>query len=374
MVLPMKTVQAAYDSLVAEAPSFGPGNGVGRIVLLPGDHDVQSGLVLRWDKTVELVGLRGGHGGPTPKSGARIVSSSSTVTEMILTGSLAHVTYGNRFRDLAFGINPAVNTALTAVIRAAANDHLDVQGCAADTLAWQAQHLDCAFIVQDPGGSAQDSAWARIRDNQCARVALYKASPGTNFNRSIIDGNVCFYNGPRPMVHLEGDWLAGTVSGNNLEGSATAVRCDAATADHNVFVGNAGESADATNPFYVINGAHQGSLFIGGHCTAGAGNGVWIQFGVSTFGNTVLGDFSVRGVTGYKRKFVDLSTYKSNTLVGTFGLLPKTREAAGMTRLADYHFASTPDDGTFGFVRDTTTNRTYLTARFAGAWRSVEMT
>ena len=61
----MKTIQAAYDDVVssAEADYTQDGNGVlasGRIHLMPGDHQVGTGVVFEGGRAVEITGTLSG--------------------------------------------------------------------------------------------------------------------------------------------------------------------------------------------------------------------------------------------------------------------------------------------------------------------------
>jgi len=382
-----RTIQAAYDDLVASAetrfPSFPLEMGVGRIYLLPGDHDVGTGLVIRWDRPVEMFGFRGGEGKSwtrTPGMPARIVSSSSDATALVTAGSVEQISYGNRFEDILFAVDPAVNTSLTACLRAIANDFLIVEHCGFDMARGPDDPTQNFHAIHaQPGTMAQkDAAWHRITHNNCNRLALYHAGDGAgstrgNFNRSEISSNIVFYKGDRPMIWLEDDWMQGTVAFNNLEGPAIAVQCDSTVADHNLFLQNGGESPNSTHPYYVINGGHQGSMFIGGQCFAQDGGvGTWIAFGSSTWGNIVMnGEASLSGKPGFKYLVSDPSG--KNVLMNHAGIRPRVKVNATSQSLADYDFELVPDDGAWGFTYNTAEQRAYLNFRANGTWKKVAL-
>ena len=374
-----KTIQAAYDDLVAVATAnytaLTSQLGVGRIQLGPGDHDVGTGLIIDQRWPVEIVGTRSGWGNWTARnSSTRIYSSSAAAVQLILTGSTTAVTQGNRFVDLCFIPNTSVNTALTACIRTQANTHLWIERCAFETFDHATTWSGYA-IEMHPGVSAQDNAWHRIVGCACARMPFYKAVTGSNFNRSLIGWNAVAYTGALAAVHFQGDWLGGTVIANSIEGACPAFVLDAGLADSNVFLGNSGEQNDANlYPYYDVNSSADGNIFIGGFCTNPGQTGTWIDFASTTAQNVVINpNVTIAGTSGYKRKFTDNTAKKSNFLFAQYGLAPKLTEGAGKTALVDSDWHVTPENGAWGFVRNTSDDVLRLSVRANGTWRQVAL-
>lgn len=379
---PKATIQAAYNALKTYAnanftQSNAAGMGVGRIQLLPGDHDVGTGVVIDQNRTVEIEGaLSGWRGLTVSNTASRVISNSSSATALITLGSQSAVTYGNVIRKICFVVNPAVNTSLTACVRAQAHDYFEMTDCAGYTT--DGTNRDIPLLEQNPGGSAQDNAWCRFLQNSTTGLPLYYAKSGTNFNRSLIGWNVCqFGSGATyPMIWLEGDWVNGLVVSNNLEGGASGphVRVGSAShgADFNVFLENAGEASTNTYPFYdVIHGGH--NRFIGGSCTA-SGIGVWIAFsGANSFQNEVFGPYDYTGFTNFKRQITDVSTYPaSNILHGRNGRIMYTKQNANPPAFSGSDFVSTPADGSIiGMTRNTNTGEARVWFVLGGAFHYV---
>ncbi len=383
----MKTIQAAYNDLVtvsdAEYTATGNGKPVGQIILLPGDHDVGTGVVIDYLHPVEIVGPRYGWGRPQSHadwSSARIYSSSAAATEFILTGSTSHVTYGNTFRGLTFSVNTSVNTALVACIKTQANDYLQVLDCHADTLDGSTE-TGVVFLYMHQGGSARDNAWFLVAGNTVARVALIQLGDGTgqggNFNRGVIRENIVFYNGSlQGMVMFRDAVQLTCVMNNNLESGAKAVYLGTSgSCANNLFMNNGGETSSTTlNPYYHFDGSHKGNVIIGGSCSQGGSLfGIFAQFETNSFNNILIGQFDYVGESGTKRKLVDNSTYKNRVLNWRSGYLPLTKTGTAPT-ISDSDFSTTPTDGVFGFTYGSTGPVYKLWARMNGTWKSVALT
>ena len=245
-----KTIQAAYNALKTEAnatyTAIGSYLGVGRIHLLPGNQDVGTGVTIDGQRPVEIYGTKSGLGGHGQGTSASIVmSSSGAITEFFKISHSAAVGRGCRFYDVAFSVDPAVNTSLTKCIYAISQDYLDVRECAADTSDHSTTLSTVTFVWQEQDAAAGDNAWMMLDHNDVARMQMYKASTtggGTNFNRSVIAYNLGTFDGSVPMIHLQANFRAGTIIGNDLEGTATQIEIDANFADANVLINNSGES------------------------------------------------------------------------------------------------------------------------------------
>ena len=386
-----KTIPAAYNALKAAASagytpaSEGSTTGVlavGRIVLAPGDHDIGAGLAITNTAPVEIVGSRsGGYGYRPQNSSSRIISSSATATEFIKTGDGTKVVYGCKFDGITFVVNPSTNTALTACIRAQCNDNLNVVNCAGMTS--DSSNQPIPLLEQNPGSmGTPDQAWLRLLNNNTSGLTLYHALPGGNLNRSIIGWNQVEYgtgSGVYPIIWLEGNFWAGIVIGNNLEGGAANDHCTLGSASYSVtetvFINNSGESGNGTYPFYhVVNGAM--NTFIGGYCTATNGdNGIWIQFDTNGYGGNQVYNPRVTkaGQTSYKRRYVDNSSYQaSNQLYGRNGRILYEKSTAGAA-FTSSDFPTTPSDGELlGVTHDTTTGENRLWMYINGTYVSVE--
>ncbi len=383
-----KTIQAAYNELkttaAANYTAFGTSLGVGRICLLPGDHDVGTHFLVDSTRPVELIGMRQGYNShATPNSGSRIVTSSSAATEMIrIVGTANAVGRGMTIQNCAFIIDQTNNSSLGKVIYATNMDNLHILSNSVTTLD-NSTNLSCVFVWQEYGGPSADNAWFRIIDNHVSRVSLWKAATNvtaTGFNRGSVLYNECFYGGTLPMLHLDADVWSSTFAFNNFEGAAIAVQLGPnGNVDRNVFINNGGEgsgaaSADSANPYYEIL-VGSGSHFIGGYCFLSAGtNGIWIRFATNAYNNTVYGPYDATGQAGKKGKLIDNSTYGNTVVDPRFGTLARRIKTGTAPTIGDSDFASTPPDGVWGLTHGSTGPVDKFWARVNGAWKSVALT
>ena len=368
-----KTIAAAYSALttiaLAHFTAVGGRIDSGTIILLPGDHDVGTGLVLDYRYRITLQGtLSGGVADPAvgiTNSGSRIVSSSSSATALILIGSTSNVTYGNRICDVGFVVNPAVNTSLTACVRVQATDYFQMERCQGITSDSSQQNV--YLLEQNPGGSAQDNAWVRFLNNNTNGLPLYYAPTGTNFNRGFLGYNVAQFGGAGatvPMIWLQGDWASGIVMGNNLEGGLNAphLQVDAGAATNNLYLNNAGESNNTGGTsFYQFNGGS--GIVIGGDCTYHAGSiGTWATMASNAYPYTIYSiNADYTGLASYKRKIVNNATYPArNQVYGKDGriLWQKVGNAPTFSS-SDFPGGTLPADGTMIGVTHDTTGATY---------------
>ena len=384
-MLAKKTIQAAYDDLqtVSGATYTAWLTGmlpVGRIILMPGDHDVGSGFQGDYLSPVEIVGMHGGSGNQPTNATSRVVSSLSPgPAELFRFGSVASATElcrGNYVRDVSFMVTLATNTALTACIRAQQNPFLHIQGCIFSTHNGQGS-TDAYAIEQSSGAGNVDNAWMRILNNRSTRFGLYRATGGTNYNRGTIDSNLCFWDGgpsARAMIWLESDVLGCTVSSNNLEGTAVAIRLTSNSADKNFFINNAGEDMGGGTPtFYDFAGSQQQNIVIGGNCSSTGVIGTWITFGTNAHSNTVIGNCDFVGVTGFKQKIVDNSTLK-NVYINPNGARVPVKSGAGVstTSDADASFGfGTPMDGQQRILHNTSDGVSRIATRINATWKYV---
>lgn len=388
-----KTIQHGYNQLesaaVAGYTAGSNGQGIGRLTLLPGAHDVGTHLAVAYNYPVEIDGrLSGGipytfAGGATPTQ-ATIMSSSAAGTELIVIGDSSSPTNslskGTRIRDVAFVAAPG-NTDLTALVRSYATDYLELeraQGYTSD-----GSTISVPLLEQAPGAGSQDNAWLRMRDCKTDHVALYRCLPGTNFNRSRIDGCVVQFGGSIPMIDLEGDWWNGIVIGNNLEGGAGAAHVSVGNSSpshicySNQFIGNAGESSSSTYPFYDFIAAKR-NIVMGGDCTAtDGGSGVWVNLHANSYQNTIINPWaSYAGTAGFKRKISDSSGYPAETILHNhLGRIAYEKSASGVSiTTSDFVSGSVPDDGSGPWVtHDSTSGETRMWMVINGAFVSVEL-
>lgn len=381
-----KTIAAAYSYLKTYALanySLSPLGvlGVGTINLLPGDHDVGSGLAVDYRYPVDIIGSRAGAWGYRPGSSAsRIVSSSAAATEFIKTGDASNITYGNRIHGVTFLVTVATNTALTACVRAQDNDYFNMDGNVGMTDT--AANKDIPLLEQHSGAASNpDNAWLRFTNNSTSGLPLYHAdATGGNYNRSLIGWNVCqFGSGATyPMLWLEGSFAASVVIMNNLEGGASGPHCmvgsSSKAADNNLFLGNAGEAGTTTYPFYqVVRGS--ANQFIGGWCSSSA-VGTWIQFDTNGYGDNEVYNprVSKAGTSGFKQKYVDNSSFPAaNRLYGKGGRVYPVKTGTG-AKFSDSDFpgAVTPADGTInGLTYDPTARQHALSFTNNSAYKRI---
>jgi hypothetical protein len=208
-------------------------------------------------------------------------------------------------------------------------------------------------------------------------MQFYKAITGAggNYNRIVIERNKCSYNHATTATMVVGaDWRMGSISFNQLEGSATQI--SASNADGNVFIANSGESSNSTNPFIDFTAfTHSNIVMMGQVSTGDASIGTYIQLGTQTHSNIVIGG-SVVGQAGYKYKYIDNATANGlNRFFGSdYGFPGRYVSSAGKTNLADSDFRTAPPNGATGTAHNTTDGKSYLCTRANGTWKSVEVT
>lgn len=382
---PYATIAHAYTALITAATAnYTAVNGelgVGRINLLPGDHDIAGGLLMDYKYPVELIGQRSGrHSQYMMNSAARIKSSSATATYFFRMHG-TNVGYGWVFRDISFVVDQTVNTSLVSIINPDSIDDFVVENCSFDTVdnvtnlsVWCIKHEN---TIAPPTG---DAAWFRIRYNRYSRMPLYYSVSGGNYNRFRIHDNVGFYGGSLPHVRLAGSCNGGLVDGNNFEGTATAVEIGpTGTLTQCTFLNNSGEdsSTPPTNPFYDFTGSISQVIILGGVCSVAGGTGaagIFARFGTSAYNNLVIGPYDTNGVAGYKRKIVDNSASNGNRLINlNSGPVLKTKKVAGAATISDADFAPAPIDGTIALAVNTATGATALWARANGVWKSTTL-
>lgn len=313
-----KTIAAAYAALKATAISrYGSGiRAVGRIVLMPGSHDVGAGVPFQNDYAVEIVGMwKARRGNYVFASEPKVVSSSSSATSFFSTDGGAgtgSITGGFTFRDFGIEINHSVNTALAQAFLFDGVDYFVVDSISADTND-HATHLNLPLVRQVETKLNSDSAWGRLSNCVVARMGLYDYPdhPGGNGNMVRIEGNVAAYNAPGSLaiISLVGAFWGGYVANNYLQGNAVAIQVGGGTRSvpkRCLFLNNTGEdNTTPSKPFYKF-----GSNFPEGHIIvdpgwATAGDiGTLIDFDSSATGNLAIVNGDYVGVSGYKRKIV----------------------------------------------------------------------
>jgi hypothetical protein len=383
-----KTIQAAYTELRTTAmanysPDVNGLTAVGRIEVLPGDHDVGAGILIRPLEPVHIRGTRGGLGGHYgSESVSRLVSSSSAGTEFIKVqnSTATLVGYGCVFEELVFSVLHGTNTALTSIIQFYNTDFPLVRRCAffSDTGA----SLTCpAVYVQSAGGNA-DSAWGRIIDCNSVRMPLALFGTGVNYNSWVVRDNVGFYSGSAPWVQLQGDFFHSTCQDNYMEGTSIAFQLDSDTTDHSTFLNNSGESADNTNPYYKVTGSVQNCQFIGGITTVGDNSiGTYLtNTNVNASGNIILAPVTTTGTAGKKNKFADSgpSTFGYTIWHPGAGIPVKYKSGSGTLTIADADFSTgalTPL-GTLGATFSSTgpTYKIWIKVATSDVWKSVAVT
>lgn len=376
----METIQAAYDDLYTVANAnytdLSGYLGLGKIILLPGDHDVGDGIAMSLYNGVEFVGTRSGaQHYVSQDSSSRIISSSSTATEffkMYQTGA-GTVGRGFRFTDIGFRISSTTNTSLTSVLYVSGMNNFQVERCSFANA--QSTATTVWAILHESMG---DISWARIFNNNCGHMPFYKATPaaggGANMNRNAIMHNVCFYGGSEPIIHLNGEWAFGTVAYNTLEGPTgnAAVLVDNSNADWNTFIENCGEGGGATYPFYQFDGGNN-NIIIGGMCKAEGGTtGIFAQFATGAFSNTIIANVDYTGQAGYMRKVVDSSTYGNRIVDARWG--PKLKYKTGTSpsfTTSDFNGTLPPNGTLAGITYNTSSGVNLLWFVSNGAFASI---
>jgi hypothetical protein len=380
---PKASIQDAYDDLKAYAGANKTGQsgtrwGAGRVVLLPGDHDVGAGVVLDSAYSCEFVGFRSGFGHHfTQNFASRVLTTNSSCTSLISWGSDNFITRGMRFRDIGFVLGYGGSYALTSAIEAKATDYLFVDDCSFTTTDGNQSSESIYGVSLIIGTTANDCAWGRIRGCAAGGVGLLKCSSDMgNHNGWTIDQNHCFFNGSVPCIDLSGSGSGGVVSNNYVTG--TAPFCQIGDRDGWVFICNEGEST-ADVPFYEYTGAAQGCVIIGGKCTLPSVNGTFVLYShASAHSNHVIGgQFTVAGSTGMKQKVTDSTPTFKNVLSSTAGpVVRRIVSGAGKTRLADSDFPTSTNtpDGTYGVAVNTSDSKRYWCVRQNATWYGVEVT
>jgi hypothetical protein len=377
------TIQFAYDDLVtvSEATYTGQSGtrwGSGRIFLLPGDHDVGTGLVLDAHNSVEIVGMRQGFGHHFAQDfESRVLTTNSSATSLISWGEDNFICRGMRFRDVAFVLGYGASYALTSAIQAKATDYLFIDDCSFTTTDGNQSNESIYAVSLIIGTTANDMAWGRMQGCAVGGVGLLKCSSDMgNHNGWTINQNHCFFNGTDPCIDLSGSGSGGVVAGNYVTG--TAPFCEIGDRDGWAFICNEGEST-ADVPFYEYTGAAQGCVIVGGKCTLPGTNGTWVLYShASAHSNWVLGgQFTAAGSTGMKQKVTDSTPTFKNILSSTSGhQVRRIVSGAGKTRLADTDFpaGSNTPDGTYGVAVNTSDSKRYWCVRQNATWYGVEVT
>lgn len=344
-----KTIAAAYTDLKTDAAASytvsGGRLGVGRIQLLPGDHDVGTGFVMDYNRPVELVGTRSGQRSHNPENSAsRIVSSSAAATSFVrCDGGANNIARGMVVQDIAFRMDHTVNTALTSCIYAKRVGYLTVERCSFTNADGTTNTSVIAVLHDDATDSTGEAGWFRIRDNRVSRMSLYKstcgASIGGNFNRARISDNVVFYGGSNPMIHIDANTNALLCDGNNLEGTATGIQIGPNGAyTENIFMNNSGEDSanPPTNPFYNLSATVSQQLILGGICSSPQNvvgtPGTWVNFGANAYRNIVMGVLDFTAVTTTHKRYVSETSFADkNYLITTAAATPSYTVTNGST-------------------------------------------
>lgn len=347
-----KTIQAAYDDLKAAAggsyTAEGGRLGVGTIVLLPGVHDVGTGVLIDWDRPVAIKGTRSGPRDHAPQNTAsRVISSSAAVVRFfnIAGESASQITRGVSFEDISFRMDHTLNTALTSIIRAKRVGYLTVERCSFTNNDLTTNVSVSAILHEDSTTSDGEGGWCRIRDNACSRMQLYRSTTGGsggNFNRGRISDNVVFYGGSLPMIHIDANTNGYLVDGNNLEGTAVGIEVGPnGTYTQNTFLNNSGEDSSSgtpANPFYKFTASVSQQLIIGGICSApsASGAGTWISFGANAYRNIVIGVLDFTAVTTTHKRFVSETAHADKNLLLPTNVAMTTYTATNVTTDRSY--------------------------------------
>ncbi len=371
-----QTIQAAYNAAktYAEATYLNiPTSsqlGVGTINLLPGYHDLNgTALAITGNRPARFVGAMSGARVWFPSIAQPIIVSSSNLTEMVRIGTNANNSQkgqGHSFQGVAFQVSPTNNASLTKVIWVSVCGNFHVENCSFDTTTNATNLTAVAIYHDDLTTSSGEAGWFRIIRNFSAEMALYYSITGTgatggNFNRGLIEGNVCFYGGSYPMVGFYANTNACTVAYNNFEGPAVAVEFGGnGSSSNNLFISNSGEDPSSGTPgtFYNLNASLGGTTIIGGECAtlAGSSPAAWVTFGTNAFPNLVIGkDVSYTGINSKKSLIINNATYPArNRLIGKDGeILPYKSGAGAKWTSADW--PATIENGT-GAVASLDTN------------------
>lgn len=303
------SIQDAYDDLSGGVGS--PREFVGDIRLLPGVHDVGTGLAFENQRVVRVEGYpRTVLGHDLDGTANAVITTSDDATEHVdITDAVTANGEGFEFIGVDFDMN---GIALTAGIRGRNLVYPLVEGCNFHSAT---QREDIWAIEFDNPGS--DNSWANIIRNRSRGVGLVKilATGNSNVNRWNIKRNICFWfpADPTDLAMLDLQNLdASLVEGNNLEGSAIGVWLR--DGESNSFISNAGEGvastvAGHTNPFYRVGTAGlanaQANIFQGGDARftgAATTTNVWIDFLHSSERNTVQQNHLVAAETASVRK------------------------------------------------------------------------
>lgn len=262
---PKQRIQSAYDALPAPDLSGGfpvDATGGGLINLMPGRHDVGTGLSLFRQKPVELRSVIGNPArrlgnlsGTRVAIGAILYSSESTQPDELValgiggagTTDTTNNANGHTFRDVQFELAGVC----TAAIRAENWNQGLVIGCSAQHLdeatepdAWLCDVLNTGEVV------GSDTSWNQMIGNLVNRMGLYKGvtttTNGLNNNCHVIDRNICFGNATRTDALVEIHRGIGcAITNNNFETSPKAVELlgdsGGANGSRNYMAGNSGE-------------------------------------------------------------------------------------------------------------------------------------
>jgi hypothetical protein len=338
--------------------------GIGKVILLGGAaHDWGTGLAVDYRYPVEIVGGLGagsglhGHGyapGTTTPSPVTVYSSSSAATAMITVGSSGsgNVGYGFAMSGISFRHDPAVNTAMTAIVRMTKTTRPKLREITGYTVG--ASVYDVPLVEHD-GGSSGTTDGASFWFEQLVTSGLPLIHfKGGNINRGYVVGGECQFGsgGTYPMIWFDGAGWVCTVIGTALEGGASgpAVKLNGGTvtpyqvAFHNV----GGEAGNSTYPFFDATQCSHCNFDGGGCSTVDASAGDWIQFGTNAYPNKVRNSqVSYNTIAGYKARVVDSSSYPATNIIEGLrnGRIYRMKSGASPTYSAT-DFPAIPPDGT----------------------------
>ncbi len=289
--------QAAYDDLVTWAIANLGGDARKHVGVVHigrrtdgGFYDVDDGLVLNNLYTCDFVGeVMTRLQDEDIQGTSRLGSTSATATALVFGTNTGVTSYGHKFINLGFIVDPAVNTAMTSCIEAIGWNFVNVKDCWARGVggAWT------GFFIEAEGGT--DNSWWTVENNRVTGMGLLFI-PGLasfNNNRWWVGHNQVFVDftgsgieGLTAMIRVK-RLFDSTFIQNNLEGGNKAVEFFGGGGNC-TWINNSGETNTHDNPFYEFNATFNHTI-IGGRCetveesqtgafvnTIGTCGGIWV--------------------------------------------------------------------------------------------------
>jgi hypothetical protein len=336
------TAAGAYSSL----PSTG-----GSIMLLPGRHDVTTGLVLTKGKRLAIYGL--GHwqrsdssAGSTWASGggAVLFTSEATPPTKLISWTVANDNEeGFTAKNVIFECKDGVENA----IYADSVNHGIIEDCAF----FMKDATAIAIVLDNESGvTGDDASWWRVKRNNCIGARFFDTVGPANHNGIILAENVVFHNGARHISIQNGHRCI--IRENNVEGDTTGPFIELLSSDGCRLDGNSGECSTAGNIFIQLDASHGNLLsdigtstpsatdvlysFINGSQDNLALISPYTQSGIANYGDSTMWSDSDSQGKNYRIATGSAGALRENTM-----WLPKIKSGDG-----------TPESVVFGYPGD----------------------